>query len=232
MSELRTLNDPELEALLTRAKECRSLASLRADNSVRMLGQLSIQALEPGVAIHLQGAKRRDDPPPAGTAVTLSLVLGDEVVAIRTRMLDRVKSSRKAPLFRTGWPTLPLEFHKRDDVRVANPVLPPLDAVLVHQGRTYEAKLLNLTETGMGLGLPLGARFDSQDQVEVETRLPDGTPFRAAGQVRHWEVLEGEDMPTRLGVVLADLSEGTRKTLRSLIQARRMYLSQDLRDGC
>lgn len=231
MSELRTLNEPELEVLLKRALASRSSASLRVEGSVRMLGQLRVEELEPGSAIGLLGAKHRDYLPPAGTRVTLSLIMGAEAVTFRTVMLEPLEDPRNPPMLRTAWPNPAVEFHKREEVRVANPALPPLVATLIHQGQRVEAKLLNLTETGMGLGLASIATFLPFEQVEVETCLPGGTVFRAKGLVRHFEFLADDVMPTRLGLVLTMLPADIRDSLKSLIQARRMYYSKDIREG-
>jgi len=38
-------------------------------------------------------------------------------------------------------------------------------------------------------------------------------------------------MPTRVGLILESLPAETRDALRRLIQARRMYYSQDIREG-
>ena len=231
MSHLRTLNESELEALLKEAMDSKSSASLRAQGSVRMLGQLRVKSLDPGRSLCLEGTKHRDHLPEAGTAVTLSLVMGDVAIACPALMLEPVDQGPNPPLLRTAWPTQPLEFHQREEVRVATPAHPPLDAVLLRQGQSLPVKLLNLTETGMGLGMEAVVAFQPLEQVEVETRLPGGELFRATGEVRHFETLEGDPLPTRVGLVLLDLPPQIQDSLRSLIQARRMYLSQDLREN-
>ena len=230
MSESRTLNEPDLEALLRSAMASQASASLRADGSVWMLGQLRVQGLEPGVAIHLLGAKRRDQLPPEGTEVTLSMLLGDDAIAIHTVMLKPLEDIQDAPLLRTAWPTQSLEYRRREEVRVAYSALRPLCATLLHQGRRLEAKVLNLTETGMGLGLMVKASFNPQDRVEVETCLPGGTPFRVTGDVRHCEFLDDLAMPMRMGLILVDVPPEIRESLHRLIQARRMYYTQNLRE--
>ena len=233
MSDPRTLNEPDIEALLKRAMDSKATASLRAGGSAWMLGQLRVQALQPGQAIHLLGAKRRDQLPPEGTPVTLSLLLGDEAIALQTLMLKPLPSQdnqQEAPILRTAWPTQALEIGKREEVRVAYSALRPLCATLHHQGRTLEAKVLNLTETGMGLGLAVNASFAAQDRVEVDTCFPGGKPFRVTGEVRHCETLADDEMPTRMGLILVDIPPEIRGSLHRLIQARRMYYSQNLRE--
>lgn len=231
MSELRTLTETELQALLEEALAMRAAASLRAQHAVRMLGQLHVARLEPGEAIWFEGAKHRDHLPPVGTPVILSLILGDQAVSCPTVVLESREDAPNPPLLRTAWPTQPLEFHKREEVRVATPSMPPLEGTLIHQGRRLAVKLLNLTETGMGVGLEAVEHFEPMEQLEVETHLPGGEPFRVLAEVRHFELLEADSLPTRIGLVLVDLPPAIQVSLRSLIQARRMYLSQDLRDS-
>ena len=231
MSEWRTLNDADLEALLQEAVAQKASASLRAHDSVRMLGQLRVVRVEPKAAVWLEGAKHRDHIRPAGTPVILSVILGDRAVACPTLMLASVEDDPNPPVLRTAWPSQPLEFHTREEVRVANPVLPPLDASLIHRGRRLAVKILNLTETGLGLGLAEHESFEQHERLEVETHLPGGALFRALGEVRHFETLEADPLPTRVGLVLLEVPSAIQDGLRSLIQARRMYLSQDLREG-
>jgi len=232
MAELRALSEDDLVRLLTRAQGERSSASLRADGTVRMLGNLHVEGLEQGVAIRLLGAKQRDNLCPEGTPVTLSLIMGEEAVAIPTRILEGAEAGAEGqPLVRVAWPDRPLEFHRRDEVRVATLDAPSLGATLIYRGRSYAARMLNLTEMGMGLELGEEVTLALQDQVTVESILPGGAPFRATGQVRHWQILEGDGMPTRVGLILESLPAETRDALRRLIQARRMYYSQDIREG-
>ena len=231
MSQLRTLTESELEALLREALAMHASVSLRARHSVRMLGQLHVERLEPGAAIWLEGAKHRDHLPPAGTPVLVSLILGDRAISCPTVMLEPHEDHPNPPLVRTAWPSQPLEFHTREEVRVATPTLPPLEGVLLHQGRRLPVMLLNLTETGMGVGLAADESFEALEQVEVETHLPGGASFRVLAEVRHFETLDHDPLPTRIGLVLLNVPPDILVSLRSLIQARRMYLSQDLREG-
>jgi len=233
MVEVRRLDELDLETLLKRVKEFHCAASLRADGSARMLGQLQLQRLEAGVAFQLVGAKFRDQLPHPGTPVTVSFLLAEGVVALRTVLLEPVPvppGEPVLPVLRAAWPTRPVEFHRRDEVRVATPELPPLEATLVAGGRRFEAKLLNLTETGMGLGLELPLPFPLQGEVAVETLLPGGIPLRLAGQVRHSECLEDDPLPVRFGLVLTELPAETREQLRRMIQARRIIRSEAIRE--
>ncbi len=224
--------DQHLEAILWKAKKSGTSASLRAEGAVKMLGHLHVHSLETGASIHLEGLKLRDSLPPAGTAVTLTLIQGDEVISIRTRLLEPLPAGtgpQVPPVIRAAWPTEPLEIHPRREVRVATPDLPPLEATILWQGRRLEAKLLNLTDMGMGLGLREPLTFSYHDQVEVVTNLPGNEALTVAGDVRHSESLEGDELPTRVGLVLVDLSPETREALQRFIQARRMDRSTAMR---
>ena len=224
--------DQRLEAILKRAKKSGTSASLRAEGAVRMLGHLHVRGLETGTAIQLEGAKLRDVFPPAGTAVTLTLIQGDEVISIRTHLLEPIlteQEPKQAPVLQAAWPTEPLEIHPRREVRVATPDLPPLEASITWQGRQFQAKLLNLTDMGIGLGFKDVLAFQYHDQVEVVTDLPGSTALTMFGDVRHAEALDGDELPTRVGLVLVDLPPDTRETLQRFIQARRMDRSFSIR---
>lgn len=233
MTQPREMNGNELEALLREAKEARAPASIRAVGSPRMLGDLQVRGLEPGRAIHLMGAKRRDQFPPSGTDVMLSLLVGDEVISAHTMLLDPIVSNEGdtlfPPILRVAWPTQAIETHRRHDVRVATPDLPPLKAILEVEGRRIEAHLLNLTETGMGIGLAERLSLGLRAQVEVEAELPGGAIIRSTGEVRHAEMVESEPLPMRLGLVLGCMTDQTRESLRRFIQARRTDRSEELR---
>jgi hypothetical protein len=229
------LNPRDLDIFFNRVKDSRCSASLRVDGTSRMLGQLLVRGLESGVAIQLGGLKVRDRLPAAGTVVSLNFLLDDEVVSLRTVMMEPLAApeGRQRPrVLRVAWPTQPLECHHRDDLRVAAPELPPLGATLVFRGRRLEAKLVNLTETGMGLALREVLPVLLQEGVEVETLLPGGLPLLLEGDVRHWEELEAEDpLPFRVGLVLRGIRPEVREALRRMIQARRIIRSEGLREG-
>jgi hypothetical protein len=132
---------------------------------------------------------------------------------------------------RAAWPILPPERHHRDEVRVATPDLPPLGATLVVQGRRIAAKLLNLTETGLGLGLKQAPPCPLAGKVGVETRLPGGTALAMVGEVRHSGQLPDDPLPYRVGLVLRDLSAEAQESLRGMIQARRTIRSEAIREA-
>jgi c-di-GMP-binding flagellar brake protein YcgR len=224
--------DQHLEAILNHAKKSGTSASLRAEGDVKMLGHLHVRSLETGASIQLEGLKLRDILPPAGTAVTLTLIQGDEVISIRTRLLEPSLSESEPklpPVLQAAWPTEPLEIHPRREVRVATPDLPPLEATILWQGQRLEAKLLNLTDMGMGLGFQDTLTFAYHDRLEVVTNLPGNEVLTVSGDVRHSEALEGDELPTRVGLVLVDLPPETREALQRFIQARRMDRSTSMR---
>lgn len=235
MSEFRNLSPEELESLLQRARESRAPASIRAVGSVRLLGDLRISGIEVGASVQLSGAKRRDQLPPKGTPVAVSLLLGEEIFSIQTRLLDPILADESdtlfPPILRVEWPQAQMEVHRRGDVRVATPDLPPLSAKLEFKDKVYTAKLLNLTETGLGLGLTERLLVDLHAQVEVETDLPGGIRIRTTGNVRHLEWLDEDPLPTRLGLVLGCMTDQSREALRRFIQARRTDRSENLRNG-
>jgi c-di-GMP-binding flagellar brake protein YcgR len=223
----------DLATLLRRIKHDRCSASLRADGSARMLGQLQLLHLEEGLALHLTGAKHRDALPVPGTPVTVSFLLPEGVVAVHAVVLDQppVQAGEPVhPVLRITWPERPFEFHRRDEVRVATPELPPLRATLVAGGRRFQAMLLNLTETGMGLALEQPLPFTLQGEVTVETELPGGVFLSLTGEVRYADCLEEDPLPVRFGLVLTERSPKARELLRDLVQARRIIRSEALRE--
>lgn len=233
MTQNNGLSGPALEALLYQAKEDCAYASIRAVGSTRMLGDLQVRGLEPGKAVQLMGVKRREQFPPPGTEVILSILLGDEVISSRTSLLEPIifaeGDTMFPPVLRVAWPSQAIQTHRRNDVRVAAPDLPPLRATLDFEGRKIQIHLLNLTETGMGVGLSEKLSIPMKTTVEIETRLPGGDLIQAQGEVRHVEMVENEPLPMRLGLVLGHMSDQVRDTLHRFIQARRMDRSEELR---
>lgn len=229
------LTPSDLAGLLQRARETSAPASIRAVGSVRLLGDLRVNGLEPGRALHLGGVRHRDQLLPLGTPVTLSLVMADEVFALQSSLLDPILSpagdTQVPPILRLAWPAPKIEVHRRAQVRVGTPDLPPLQARIFHEGKTVEAELLNLTETGVGLGLSVSLMLELHATIALETQLPGGLAIQAAGEVRHLEWLVGDRLPTRLGLVLGAMDEGHREALRRFIQARRTVRSEALRQG-
>lgn len=225
----------DINALLQRIKETKARASLRSEGSAKLLGDLQVQALEQGKALHLAGAKRRDQLPPVGSPASLTVILGDEVLTVRSTILEPIISTDGDTLFppvlRISWPTESFTVHQRRDVRVATPDLPPLRATLHVQGKRVEAKLLNLTELGVGLGIAEVVHLDLHSTARIETLLPGGIPFRSMGEVRHLERLQDESLPMRVGLVLVDIETPAREALNRFLQARRTDRSENMRQA-
>jgi hypothetical protein len=235
MDGTRILDPSELETLIRRALMVKAPTSLRTEGSNRLLGDLHLRGLEPGHALHLLGAKRRDQLPEAGTAILLSLLLGDEVLAIHTTLLDplvaREDETYFPPVLRAAWPTEGVSFHHRADVRVAAPDQAPLDAVLQAGGAEFAGKVLNLTEAGVGVGLVDGPGLSPGTAVVVETMLPRGGKLRITGELRHVERLEADPLPWRVGIVLKGNAPEVLEDLRTFVQYRRTDRSESLRQG-
>ena len=235
MDATRILDPAELETLLRRALMVKAPTSLRTEGSNRLLGDLQLRGLEPGEALHLLGAKRRDQLPEAGTPILLSMLLGDEVLAIHTTLLDPLVAHEDEtffpPVLRAAWPREGVSFHHRADVRVAAPDQAPLEGLLGVAGTEFAARLLNLTETGIGIGLVDGPGLHLGMGVVLETHLPEGILLRLTGEFRHIERLEGDPLPWRAGIVLKDNPPEVLETLRAFVQNRRTDRSDSLRQG-
>jgi len=183
----------------------------------------------------LLGAKRRDQLPEAGSAILLSLLLGDEVLTIHTTLLESLVAHEEEtffpPVLRAAWPTEGVSFHHRADVRVAAPDQTPLEAMLrVDQGE-FPARVLNLTEAGVGVGLvdcgSLRLGMDATVETALARRWPASTlwgspPHRAAGRG-----------PAALasGLVLKGNGPAVLESLREFVQNRRTDRSEALRRG-
>ena len=235
MDGTRILPPAELETLLRRALMVKAPASLRTEGSNRLLGDLQLRGLEPGTALHLLGAKRRDQLPEAGTPILLSLLLGAEVLAIHTTLLDPLVAHEDEtffpPVLRAAWPVEGISFHHRADVRVAAPDQAPLDAVVKLGGAALAARVLNLTEAGLGVGLVDAPGLCVGTEVTVETILPEGELLGLAGECRHLERLQGDPLPWRVGIVFKGNSEEVLELLRSFVQNRRTDRSESMRQG-
>ncbi len=100
---------------------------------------------------------------------------------------------------------------------------------MAHGGRQYEALLVNLTETGVGLALEEPLMVDLHDAVEIDAELPDGTLLHCPGEVLHLIYLEGQPHPTRLGLILQPRPDTDLEAIHRFIQARRTDRSQSFR---
>jgi hypothetical protein len=234
MSELIFPSDEELEIMLSEAKDLKASLSLRAMGTNRMLGDLRLAGIEPGIAMHLVGAKRRDQLPEEGIMVTLSIILGDQVVSMDSPVLAPLVAAEGdtmfPPILRIAWPTLGIELKRRRDMRMASPDQAPLVGTLEALDQSWEIKVLNLTETGMGLAMPASANLPLRQKVQVKTTLPGGTLFSCWGEIRHLMHMEGDPFPTRAGVVFWGQPGEGQDALRRFIQGRRTDRSQSLRE--
>ena len=232
MTDPLPMDERRLANLLEQARLSGASVALRAEGEMRMLGHLHLHALQAGGTIQLAGAKLRDSLPPAGTPVALTLILGEEVLTLRTSLLEPLAQPGeplRPAILQAAWPAGAPEIHPRRDVRVATPDLAPLEATILFDGQRHQAKLLNLTELGLGLGLPEPVSCAYHDLMEVTTLLPGTGEFQVRGEVRHSEVLSGDDLPMRIGLVLVDLEPETRETLSRFVQARRLDRSFNIR---
>ena len=230
MAQVERLTDTELQALLRSAQDLRSPASLRAHGSHRMLGDLCLRGMEPGEALHLVGAKRRDQLPDVGTPMTLTLLLGEDVVSLDAPFLSPLTfEGDMPPILRLGWPQEGIQRHPRREMRVAAPQQNPLTARILVEGKAHDGLLLNLTETGLGLALRDALLMELHARVRVDTVLPEGTPFGCEGEIRHFTHLEGDAYPTRIGLSIAQATERDMERLRTFIQLRRTDRSESLR---
>jgi c-di-GMP-binding flagellar brake protein YcgR len=230
-SETQFLPLPDLLALLKQAKEAKAPMSLRMGGSNRLLGDLRLGGMEQGIALHLQGAKRRDHLPDLGSLAAISLVYGEEVISFETTVLAPIIASEGdthfPPVLRVAWPKEGARFQHRQDLRVASPVHRPLDATLrLDTGREVSAQVVNLTETGIGLALNGMLEESLPLKASVDMVMPDGSALHCDGVIRHVTFREGETHFVRLGLVL---EEAANETLKRFLQARRTDYSQGLR---
>lgn len=231
---VRTPTLAELEDLLRRAIDLRAPATLRVEGTNRLYGDLRVAGMRGGLDLRLAGAKRRDLLPVPGTKAALSLVIGDEVLSAPTMVLEPQEDTDlpgAPPLLRLSWPGPEIAFHHRAGIRVAAPSQTPLLAELEANGGVWQARILNLTETGLGLGLAHALPLEAFSIVEVRTELPGAGPLRAVAEVRHVTLLDDEALPTRIGLVVKDAAPEDLDALYRFVQMRRADRSENLRAG-
>jgi hypothetical protein len=230
---VRTPTPAELEDLLRRAMDTRAPATLRLEGSNRILGDLRIAGMRSGLDLRVAGAKRRDALPPAGTKAALSLVVGEEVLSAPTQFMEPQASDADepglGPVLRLRWPGPEIAFHHRAGIRVAAPSQTPLKAELEANGGVWQARIMNLTETGLGLGLAATLPLEAFSIVEVRTELPGAGPLRAVAEVRHVTLLDDEALPTRIGLVVKDAAPEDLDALYRFVQMRRADRSETMR---
>jgi PilZ domain len=222
MSPASTLSAPVLEQFLLQAQFTRAMASLRLhDANARLVGDLHIQGLRPGSSLSLSGLHTRDTVPQVGTLVTLTVLLGDEVLTLESCLQAPVHHADGSTLLILDWPSESAHLHHRRDVRVAGPDQSPLKAKVLLDGRSLDALLVNLTETGVGLALEESLLVELHATVQIDADLPGDIHLSCPGEVRHLTYLEGQPYPTRLGVVLSPLPGTDLEPIHRFIQARR-----------
>ncbi|BDU69874.1 hypothetical protein GETHOR_19750 [Geothrix oryzae] len=230
MGHASSLSAPVLEQFLIQARLTKAVGSLRLQGvNSRLLGDLHIHGFRPGSVLELSGLHPRDSVPPEGTAVALTILLGDEVLTLESLLLPPVLDEAGNTLLRLDWPHESAHLHHRRNLRVAAPDQSPLKVKVAHGGRQYEALLVNLTETGVGLALEEPLMVDLHDAVEIDAELPDGTLLHCPGEVLHLIYLEGQPHPTRLGLILQPRPDTDLEAIHRFIQARRTDRSQSFR---
>jgi hypothetical protein len=232
MGHASILSAPVLEQFLIQARLTRAVTSLRLQGAnSRLLGDLRIHASRPGSGLELSGLHIRDSVPSVGMPVTLTVLLGDEVLTLESVLLPPGPDETGNLLLRLDWPREPARLHRRRDVRVAAPDQAPLKARVGLGGRHLDALLVNLTETGVGLAFAEALMVELHAAVDIDAELPDGAVLHCPGEVRHLTYLQGQDYPTRLGVVLNPTPDTDLEPIHRFIQARRTDRSQSFRQG-
>lgn len=235
MPEPQRLDRSTMEAALRRAHMVKAPTSLRAEGSNRMLGDLQLRGIEPGTALHLVGAKRRDQIPEAGTAVTLSILLGDEVLSLRSVLLEPLVAPEGDTLFppvlRVAWPSEGVAFHHRASVRVAAPDQAPLAATVRAGNSEVAGQIMNLTESGLGLALQPAAWIQVGTLLDVGTDLPGIGRVVFRGETRYVTSVEDGEFPLRAGMLLEGLAPEVLESVRRFIQNRRTDRSEHFRQS-
>lgn len=217
--------DPALLAdLLRRAESLQASATLRQVGSSRILGDLQVLSLEAPDAVVLTWDNGREQAPASGSEVILSVVVGDELHTLRTRLLTAVQ-----PHLRVAWPSELLESGARAQLRVAAPDQSPLNAKLCQGDACRDALLLRLTESGMRLAVDGHVDVTTGAPVLVETALPGGRTVEVACRVQGVFSDSKEALPLRLDLVYASLVPDVQEALQRFIQARRTDRSEILR---
>ena len=230
MGHASLLTASVLEQFLIQARATKAVASLRLQSaSSRLLGDLRLQAFRPGSTLELSGLHARDSVPSEGMPVTLTILLGDDVLTLESLLLPPTQDPLGNTVLRLDWPHESARLHHRRDMRVAAPDQSPLKVRVGLGDRQYDALLVNLTETGVGLALEESLMVDLHTTVEIDAELPDGTVLRCPAEVKHLTYLEGQDYPTRLGLVLTPAPGTDLEPIHRFIQARRTDRSHTTR---
>lgn len=232
MGHATTLSAPALEQFLHQALHTRAVASLRLQSAKsRLVGDLRIHAFRSGADLELAGLRTRESVPPEGMPVTLTILLGEEVLTLESTIRATRRENPSETILCLGWPVEPARLHPRREVRVAAPDQSPLKVQVSFGGRSFDALLVNLTETGVGLALSETLMVDLHTEVQIDAELPDGAELHCPGEVRHLTFRDGLAFPTRLGVVLRPSNHADLEPIHRFIQTRRTDRSQGFRQG-
>ncbi len=230
MSTASHLSAPVLERFLLQSRLTRAVVSLRLhDLNARLLGDLRVYSFRVGNHLDLAGLHVRDSVPPLGTPVTLTILLGEELLTLESTLGTPLTDRQGNRLLRLEWPEESARLQLRRDVRVAGPDQAPLQVRVGLGGRTLDALLVNLTENGVGLVFREVLTVELHTAIELDAELPDGAVLHCPGEVRGLVHLEDQDYPTRLEVVLNPQIQADLEPIRRFIQARRTDRSESLR---
>ena len=232
MGHASLLNASVLEQFLIQARLTKAVVSLRLHGGgSRLLGDLHLQSFKPGASLALSGLHARDSVPAEGMPVTLTILLGDDVLTLESTLLPPTQDKLGNTVLRLDWPHESARLHHRRDVRVAAPDQSPLKVRVTLGGHQYGALLVNLTETGVGLALEDALMIELHTSVDIDAELPDGTALHCPAEVRHLTYLDGQEFPTRLGLVLTPAPGTDLEPIHRFIQARRTDRSQRFRQN-
>ena len=97
MGRASLLTAPVLEQFLIQARLTKAAVSLRLQGAgSRLLGDLRLKKFRPGSSLQLSGLNARDSVPTEGMPVTLTILLGEEVLTlVRTGEADQVALSTR-----------------------------------------------------------------------------------------------------------------------------------------
>jgi hypothetical protein len=232
MGHATLLTAPVLEQFLLQARLTKAVASLRLQGAgSRLLGDLRIETFQPGSCLELSGLNARDSVPSSGMSVTMTILLGEEVLTLESVLLPPLQDRLGDIVLRLDWPREAARLHHRRDARVAGPDQSPLRVRVTLGPQQYDALLMNLTETGVGLALKETLMVELHALVGIDAELPDGTPLHCPAEIRHLTYLEGQEYPTRLGLVLTPGPDTDLEAVHRFIQVRRTDRSQSFRQN-
>ena len=122
MGHASLLNASVLEQFLIQARLTKAVVSLRLHGAgSRLLGDLHLQSFKPGASLALSGLHARDSVPAEGMPVTLTILLGDDVLTLESTLLPPTQDKLGNTVLRLDWPHESARLHHRRDVRVAAP---------------------------------------------------------------------------------------------------------------